>query len=359
MQQRQNVIGLGTSLKRAGIGMLLLLPTLSSSSTPASAADLLPLPFEEGAAVRIIQGYNGGTHVGDSQLALDLVLANGLSSGAPALSPIEGTIAWAFEPGTQTGCAQITARDGSFGVMLCHIVLDRPYARGERINRGQVLGTIGAAGEVGNNGTPHIHLQLQKGGRTNQPVPFAAPDGLPLEGTDLPATGGRNENAGGVLTSTNGVSAPPPPTPAPTPAPRPSTTPNTRPSAAPTPTPARPGGAAAPAPARPGAARPTAPAPAAQPAANRCPAGQAPTFVAGFADLKIQLGDAVGEPSTCEFPDPNGTGDVLQQTSKGLAFWRKATNTPTFTNGFDHWGRTPQGWVAWTGTAIDPPSDAR
>jgi uncharacterized protein len=63
----------------------------------------------------------------------------------------------------------------------------------------------------------------------------------------------------------------------------------------------------------------------------------------------------MGHPTTCEFSDPDGSGDVHQETSKGLAFWRKSTNTPTFTNGFQHWALTPQGLVTWVGNSIDPP----
>jgi excalibur calcium-binding domain-containing protein len=97
----------------------------------------------------------------------------------------------------------------------------------------------------------------------------------------------------------------------------------------------------------------------AQSAPTFCAAGQSPGFVLGFADLKAMLGDAMGQAATCEFPDPNGTGDVHQQTSSGLAFWRKATNTPTFTNGSEHWGNTPTGWVYWSGSSIDPVADAQ
>src|SRR2546421_8245224 len=85
---------------------------------------------------------------------------------------------------------------------------------------------------------------------------------------------------------------------------------------------------------------------------NFCAPGQSPHYAFGFADLKAQIGDAMGDPLTCEFPDPKGTGDVHQQTSKGLAFWRKSTNTPTFTNGWQHWGHTPRGWVTWVGNSI-------
>jgi hypothetical protein len=89
--------------------------------------------------------------------------------------------------------------------------------------------------------------------------------------------------------------------------------------------------------------------------AQGCQPGQTPQFTFGFADLKAQIGDAMGDPLTCEFPDPNGTGDIEQRTTTGLAFWRKSTNTPTFTDGFDHWAQTPTGWVTWTGGSVDPP----
>jgi hypothetical protein len=89
--------------------------------------------------------------------------------------------------------------------------------------------------------------------------------------------------------------------------------------------------------------------------AEGCQAGESPHFTFGFAMLKDQVGEAMGDPVTCEFSDPNGTGDVHQRTTTGLAFWRKSTNTPTFTDGFNHWGNTPQGWVTWTGASVDPP----
>jgi len=91
---------------------------------------------------------------------------------------------------------------------------------------------------------------------------------------------------------------------------------------------------------------------------NACASGESPRYVLGFANLEDHVGAAMGAPLTCEFPDPNGTGDVHQQTTRGLAFWRKSTNTPTFTNGWQHWGRTSLGWVEWTGSSIDPPGSA-
>lgn len=89
-----------------------------------------------------------------------------------------------------------------------------------------------------------------------------------------------------------------------------------------------------------------------------CQTGQAPDFTGGFANLNRALATWMGDPTTCEFPDPNGTGDMHQQTNRGLAFWRKSTNVPTFTNGNEHWALTSQGLLYWTGTSIDPPTNA-
>ena len=85
-----------------------------------------------------------------------------------------------------------------------------------------------------------------------------------------------------------------------------------------------------------------------------CQPGESPQFTFGFASLKAQIGAAKGDPIECAHPN-SANGDVLQNTTTGLSFWRKSTNTPTFTNGWEHWGLTPSGLVFWTGESIDPP----
>ena len=92
-------------------------------------------------------------------------------------------------------------------------------------------------------------------------------------------------------------------------------------------------------------------------AAPHCSPGQQPEFVFGFAHLKTLLGDKMGDPIECEHANPEN-GDTLQNTTTGLAFYRKSTNTPTFTNGWDHWAWTIGGLVYWTGSAVDPPGSA-
>ncbi|MBV9326794.1 MAG: hypothetical protein JO352_23805 [Chloroflexi bacterium] len=88
-----------------------------------------------------------------------------------------------------------------------------------------------------------------------------------------------------------------------------------------------------------------------------CQSGSGPAFVFGFADLKASVGDPMGDPIECEHANP-ANGDTLQKTSTGLSFYRKATNTPTFTDGFNHWALTSEGLVTWTGASIDPPGTA-
>jgi hypothetical protein len=95
--------------------------------------------------------------------------------------------------------------------------------------------------------------------------------------------------------------------------------------------------------------------------ATHCQPGEVPQFVYGFAVLRERAGTIMGSPVSCEFADPRGTGDVLQLTSTGLAFWRKSTNTPTFTNGPIHIALTPASpltVVVWETPSIDPPTDA-
>jgi len=89
-----------------------------------------------------------------------------------------------------------------------------------------------------------------------------------------------------------------------------------------------------------------------------CSPGAQPRFSNGFAALKSALGPVMGEPVECEHNEGDSP-DILQQTTTGLAFWRKSTNTPTFTDGYRHWALTSNGLVAWVGRSIDPPSTAR
>lgn len=92
-------------------------------------------------------------------------------------------------------------------------------------------------------------------------------------------------------------------------------------------------------------------------AETSCGPRQRPEFVLGFKALAEALGERMGAPLECERAHPE-SGDTLQRTTTGLAFYRKSTNTPTFTNGWDHWALSAGGLVHWTGESIDPPAAA-
>ncbi len=90
---------------------------------------------------------------------------------------------------------------------------------------------------------------------------------------------------------------------------------------------------------------------------SACSGGGAVELGVGFRDLADLLGALVGEPLECEHADAS-TGDVVQQTSTGLLYWRKSTNTPTFTNGDQHWALRGEQILQWSGDSVDPPDDA-
>ena len=82
-----------------------------------------------------------------------------------------------------------------------------------------------------------------------------------------------------------------------------------------------------------------------------------PSFLYGFAELKQQIGNVMGDPLECEHAIHVG-GDTRQTTSTGYAYYRTTVNVPTFTNGWDHWALTDTGLVHWTGSVVDPPGTA-
>ena len=65
----------------------------------------------------------------------------------------------------------------------------------------------------------------------------------------------------------------------------------------------------------------------------------------------------MGEPLECERVI-DAAGSTEQRTTTGLAYYRGATNTVAFTNGWDHWALTSEGPVHWTGQELEPPPGA-
>jgi len=199
----------------AGLAFLLC-PAHRTDAQTAPTMTSLKLPVPAGTAWKVLQGYNGGTHTaGPEFYALDLVRDGAATGGTDVVAPASGSLWFAHAPGAGNGCASIKI-DGGGGliVQMCHIVLNRVMRPDERIAAGQSLGTIGADGRVGNNGIAHLHLSMHRTpdfGVTRIPAPFAAGEGIPLEGKNLAPDGSRNQFAcpsascAGTLTSSNGA----------------------------------------------------------------------------------------------------------------------------------------------------------
>src|SRR5438132_1016457 len=73
-----------------------------------------------------------------------------------------------------------------------------------------------------------------------------------------------------------------------------------------------------------------------------CAPGQMPAFSFGFAVLSETLGTSMGEPTECAHADVP-SGDTYQQTTKGVAIYRRADNAPAFVSGMSRWTLTAEG----------------
>jgi len=137
----------------------------------------LALPFS--GVWGVIQGSGAGTHVGYATYALDFVpavpaarlpprgapLARFPCFGRPVLAPADGTVV-RVAAGARDWPARVKGRDEGNFVIIEHAAREYSELRhlragsvhvtvGQRVNRGEV---VGACGNSGNAGTPHLHL---------------------------------------------------------------------------------------------------------------------------------------------------------------------------------------------------------
>ncbi len=75
-----------------------------------------------------------------------------------------------------------------------------------------------------------------------------------------------------------------------------------------------------------------------------CAPGQTPAFSFGFEALFESLGIQMGEPTECAHAEVV-SGDTYQQTTKGLAVYRRADNTPAFVSSSSRWSLTADGLI--------------
>jgi hypothetical protein len=312
-------------------GLLLCLMTApGTSAQSAPTLSTLKLPLPAGSTWKVLQGYNGGTHVpGPEQYALDLVREGGPTGGTEVVAPAAGSIWFAHAPGAGNGCASIRL-DGGGGliVQMCHIILHRALRADERVSAGMALGVIGQDGQVGNNGTAHLHLSMHRTsdyGVTRVPVPFSSAGGVSLEGVNLTPDGSRNQYACpgngcvGRMVSTVGTDAS---------VIIPSTT-------GASPTPAR---SPAPATTAPGASQPASATP--TPSASPAPSGPQPPgpLRAGVRAVVAGAGDCVNVRE-----NPSTSAKVMQCLADGARL--KLEEGPVNADGYQWWRLEGLGWA--------------
>lgn len=152
-------------------------------------------PFS-GGPWSVIQGYNVGTHTNRGAFAqyaysLDLALASGSTADQAVVAPVSGTIRWVDRG---SGAMLIDAGNG-YGVSIFHVTVAGGLSSGQRVQRGQYIGTISGVGGDGYAATPHIQLTVwQFTGGGHVAVPFTGPNAI--SGREFPSNGSANQYLG-------------------------------------------------------------------------------------------------------------------------------------------------------------------
>ncbi|MDA0815898.1 MAG: hypothetical protein O2924_04960 [Chloroflexi bacterium] len=133
--------------------------------------------------------------------ALDVWRIGGSTGGSLLLAPMSGQIGY-----VASDCLSI--RNDAVNLLMCHVFPTEGLERGMPVVTGQVIGVVAPDGQANNNGTAHIHLQLNLRNaqvRTGDPLPFVGP--FALEGQEFPETIASNAHYGVQVTSTNTIVA--------------------------------------------------------------------------------------------------------------------------------------------------------
>lgn len=145
------------------------------ANTAAASPPTLSLPIPVGETWKVIQGYNCGTHTGYDDNAFDLVNANGRTRGAPVRAAADGRYWWW---GAAGGSVILSHGDGYY-TMYSHLESRVPFAKGDFVAAGTVIGTVGSAGTSYTN--PHLHFEMFYGegvsARNRRGVPLVFAEG--------------------------------------------------------------------------------------------------------------------------------------------------------------------------------------
>src|ERR1700687_2769309 len=83
-----------------------------------------------------------------------------------------------------------------------------------------------------------------------------------------------------------------------------------------------------------------------------------PRLALEFAELASRLGTRVGDATECQHAD-SPSADLQQSTTTGLLYLRRSTNTPTFTDGAEHWALRGGQVLNWSTAEVDPPQSSQ
>lgn len=166
----------------------------------AATPPALSLPIPRGETWKVIQGYNCGTHTGYDSNAFDLVNTSGRTRGAPVLAAADGTYWWWGERGGSV----ILSHGNGYYTMYSHLESRVPFAKGQRVARGTVIGTVGSAGTSYSN--PHLHFEMFSGEGVSASNRYGVPLSF-VEGYNFPDGGTCNQYAGTQLTASGTAAA--------------------------------------------------------------------------------------------------------------------------------------------------------
>ncbi len=143
---------------------------LGSTQAGAVTVSGVRAPAPLGQSWYVYQGYNSGTHTGDSRYGLDLTTNSSTTStaGRAVTAPVGGTISY-WQTGFGNLCVN-TAEGRSY--TLTHIIAAKTSGT---VVTGQKLGTVAAAGQKNNNGVAHLHFEMWSGRncyKQSAPIPF-------------------------------------------------------------------------------------------------------------------------------------------------------------------------------------------
>jgi biotin carboxyl carrier protein len=186
MTYRPVIIGLIPVLV---IAVLLITP----DAKPAEAAhNSFILPFDAGLTFRVCQGYEStGTH--NKTFALDLTTGSTnchatATKGKRVRAPFTGTV-----QGVHFDRGEVCLRTND-GIWMRLVHINYTVSAGQAVSRGQVIGTVAAAGQKDNRGIAHLHIENYVTGsdgigacaNTSDDRPFASTYGTALSGISLP-----------------------------------------------------------------------------------------------------------------------------------------------------------------------------